>query len=140
MNKILISEKELVNLIKKIIKEDTYKPTKEDWLYATQIAQEIEQWWKGSEKEKFFSDYQYWIDDDDEGAATMYRTHLNDYRIKLKNKLSNGYNNPYYIKLDSWFKDIIDQIDDTFQNECELYLKSPDEKTQYKYVVDPEID
>lgn len=139
MKKIRLSEKELVNLIKKIIKEND-DVTFDDWMFCCRMAENIQDWWKSSKRDEFFESFQEFLDDDDEGARKSYEKLTMTYRASMKSNLSNGENNPYYKEMITWLNAICDEIDDYAQDVCRIDLTSPDGKIMRSYSVDPEID
>jgi hypothetical protein len=136
-----ISESRKKNLRKKRFLNEQSKD--KDFEVATKFAQKVTDWWKGSsnmfddpegEYTDFFSKYQRFFDDWDTKAA-------NAYRIKVMGEFNKEIhpNNKYYDQVKKWLEEIVDNIDDTFQNECWLELESSD--GQFKdFMVDPEID
>ena len=133
---------------KRILNESEFTDT--DYSNAVKFCEEVENWWEGSsnivdDPEKsndttgtnyvdFFSRFNSTFDDNEKNAARAYEnmifTHLNR---------TIGTENKYYTKIKEWLMEIVDEIDDTLQNECLLTLSSDDNRSS-DFSVDPEID
>tara|TARA_R110000803_G_scaffold156455_1_gene221023 strand:- start:381 stop:845 length:465 start_codon:yes stop_codon:yes gene_type:complete len=142
-----LTESDLKLIVKRVLTEETEENVSSDPDYdtASNFAKNVENWWGGSSDltnwdsdlykgyHQFFSKFQGSIDSD-KAAAIAYKNHIMN---ELDSKV--GPSNSYYKKLKSWIDEIVDQIDDYFQNECWVHLNSKDGRSG-SYKVDPEID
>ena len=140
---------------KRILREGSdefVEKKKKDFEIAVEFCSEVEKWWDGSsnlffdpvdsegnktEYTQFFCPYQggFFQTDNDAAAAKAYKTKV---MYDLNQKLNK--NNFYYTKVEKWLETIVDEIDDTFQNEAEITLTFEEEGLTKYFTVDPEID
>lgn len=140
---IKLTESDLKKIVKRVLNES--EGSDSDYDVAADFAKSVEDWWGGSSDwtntrkdefrgyHDFFAKFQDW-DDSENAAATAYKN-------KAMNELNRevGQDNAYYGKLKGFINDIVDQIDDYFQNVVWLHLNSSDGRSS-SYKVDPEID
>jgi len=150
MKIIKLKEKDLNNIIKKVLREsydqnidDTFNDESFEiqWKNANDVAEEVQAWWKSEDdRYGFFRKFNYWYKtDDDKGAAKAYRKFVNkEYLPRLKD-------NYWLHKFEVWFNEIVDEIDDWNNDKCYMTLEShstiaKSETWSKTYYVDPEID
>ena len=154
MKIIKLKEKDLNNIIKKVLWESSnqniegqyvdggnIKNYGVQWEFAKDVAEEVQAWWeKHDDRYGFFKEFNHWYKfDDDKGAAKAYRNFVNKkYLPRLKD-------NYWLYKFEEWFDKIVDEIDDVKNDKCYMTLEPPsvvDVKDNWAvtYTVDPEID
>ncbi len=136
------------------VRDEFVVKKKKDFEIAVKFCSEVEKWWDGSsnlffdpvdsdgnktEYAQFFCPYQGTIFqmDNDAAASRSYKTKvMYDLNQKLDKK------NFYYTKVEKWLENIVDEIDDTFQNEenADITLTFEEEGLTKYFKVDPEID
>jgi hypothetical protein len=137
-----LTESDLRRIVKKVIKEQY--DGNSDYDTASNFAKNIEDWWGGSSDwtnirkgkykgyHDFFSKFQF-ANDADSAAAKSYRDKAMD---DLNREVGND--NLYYGQLKNFIYDIVDEIDDNYQDIVSLRLTGDGVSSSYR--VDPEID
>jgi len=128
------------------MEDEEYMPRsdsdEQDYEAAMAFAREVRDWWKDYDENvvPFFSEFKGVMIDEDDDSAKKYAGKMSKELNEFATKLEYGTDNHYYGKLKNWIDEIVDQIDDWFQNPAKLYLLKPGDKEWGYFWVDPETD